>query len=230
LSPKKGYKYPNSIGETHKGQIATMRRQGHTLQEIGETVGITRERARQILVEFRGSTATAFGELMTTKELAEVTGYSRSHISALKGEGIIEPSGIGKEGTHLWGPDCVIQVQARGKCKICDKPIPKQRRRYCSEACYVEANKYKNRSEAQRKDQDKRTQLWKMQHPEQVREIQKRASQKYQQKQLNIGVSLEEYTVLSERKKEYEEYLGEHVTWARFLNDMARLGLSLLLK
>lgn len=156
MSLKKGYKYPNSIGETHKGQIATMRRQGHTLREIGDTVGITRERVRQILVEYYGSTATASGELMITRELAEVTGYSRSQIWALKGKGIIEPSGIGKEGTFLWGSDCVIQVQTRGRCKICDKPIPKRCWRYCSEACRVEAGKYKNRPEAQREDQRSR--------------------------------------------------------------------------
>lgn len=160
MSHKKGYKYPNSIGETHKGQIATMRRQGHTLQEIGDTVGITRERARQILVEYYGSTATASGELMTTKELAEVTGYTQNRISELKGGGVIEPSGIGKEGTHLWEPDCVIQIQTRGRCKICDKPIPKWRRRYCSEACRVEASKYKNRPDAVRQAHRVRTRDW----------------------------------------------------------------------
>ena len=190
MSQKKGYKNPNSIGGTHKEQITTMRRQGHTLQKIGDTLGLTRERVRQILVKSYGSTATASGELMTTRELAEATGYSLNYISALKCEGIIEPSGIGKKGTYLWEPDYVIQIQTKRRCKICDKPIPKGRTLYCSKACSVEAKEYKNRSEAQKKAHIRRTLLWKMKHPEKAREIQKRANQKYQQKQLNARLKM----------------------------------------
>lgn len=167
--------------EVYNGYIKERRQAGATLQEIADEAGRSRERIRQILKQHYGSTRTVFDVgLITTKELAEITGYSYTSILGLKDRGIIEPSGVGEGGTYLWRPDCVTQIQtARGRCKICDKPIPKRRRQYCSEACRVEAGKYKNRPEAQKQAQIERTLRWMREHPDQSREIRRRATKNY---------------------------------------------------
>lgn len=166
--------------EVYNGYIKEQRQAGATLQEIADEVGRSRERIRQILKQHYGSTRSVFDVgLITTKELAEITGYA--NILDFKDRGIIEPSGVGEEGIYLWRPDCVTQIQtARGRCKICTKPIPKWRKIYCSDTCRIEGGKYKYKSEVQKQAQIERALRWAREHPDQVRVIRRRATKNYQ--------------------------------------------------
>lgn len=114
--------------------IKLRRNEGATLQEIGDEVGRSRERIRQLLLKHYGTTATSESEgLLTTKELVAKTGYSETSISKLTGRSLIKPAGRGKGGTYLWSPDDWYAI--RRKCRICGKPLPKGKISYCSLEC-----------------------------------------------------------------------------------------------
>jgi len=168
--------------ETYNGYIKTRRDEGATLQNIAEEIGRTRERVRQILVEHYG-TADVEGEVLTTKQLIELTNYSGTTLYKLYRKGIITKIGKGRLGIGRWPLETLNIILEYRRCKICDKPLGKGKGVYCSEACRVEAGKYKNRPEAQKKAQVERTQCWQKAHPERYREICNQATKRYLLKQ-----------------------------------------------
>ena len=128
----------------------TMRRSGATLQQIGEKIGRTKERVRQILLEKYRS---AGHELISTEQLRRRLGLSRPRVMKLYHDNIIAPRREWEtNGTYflLWSPDAVKKARsyltAGVLCKICNRPVPKGRRIYCSDECYCEGHKYKYKS------------------------------------------------------------------------------------
>lgn len=130
--------------------IYNMRQSGATLQRIGDEVGITKERVRQILVKNRGSTKH---ELISSEQLSRVLGLPRNQGIELYEDSVITPVAEWNRGNRhylLFSPTTAEQIISYYKshrlCKICRRPIPRGRRVYCSEQCYKEGHKYRYKS------------------------------------------------------------------------------------
>lgn len=155
------------------GYIKERRDGGATLQEIGDEIGRSRERVRQILVKQYG-TADISKALLTTNQLAGLTNCSEPLIYKFRQQGIISPVGHGR-----WRPETVDIILEHRKCKMCGKPLPAHRFVYCSDTCQIEGGKYKNRSEVAKKLHNERIRHWQREHPERYREIQSKALRRY---------------------------------------------------
>jgi len=111
-----------SVWETYGQQIVEMRQSGHTLQEIGDTVGATRERIRQILNEQDIDFNTS---LLSEAEVIRLMGCNREIFRRRREAGEITPSRTVKryryyDSHELEGIRAVIQRY----CKNCGQPLP----------------------------------------------------------------------------------------------------------
>ena len=126
-----------SAWETYDGRIYDMRQEGNTLQKIGDTIGVTRERVRQILVEKHNSTEIKNNSLITSKELSLLTNLSARHIKDLANQNIIvQPVRQG-----LWPVDVLETLLERRQCRICNGLLPKGRKSYCPGECAQKGHK-----------------------------------------------------------------------------------------
>ena len=131
--------------------VLEMRRSGMPMRKIGEKIGRSRERVRQILVKNTGSTSH---RLLSTQQLYQQMGLPRSRIIELYKDGIIKPKAEWKTGNHhylLW-PNNIAETisnyyNIHRLCKICGQQLNKGRWVYCSHDCYREGQKYKYKSE-----------------------------------------------------------------------------------
>ncbi len=131
--------------------VYILRSTGATLQEIGDRLGRSKERIRQILVKNYGSTEC---RLFSTEQLADQTNLSRYQIMKLYRDGVIAPERGWETGCGrylLWSAITIskIKVYEREKrlCKICGGPIPRGRSVCCSQECLEESRKYKYKSD-----------------------------------------------------------------------------------
>lgn len=127
--------------------ILAMRNNGATLQQIADKIDRTKERVRQILTSYYGSTKH---KLISTEQLRKSLGLSRNRVIELYENNVIAPARVWNtsNGRHLlWSPTAVEKVTAyyhkNRLCRMCNKPIPMGRRVYCSDDCYKEGHKYK---------------------------------------------------------------------------------------
>ena len=74
---------------TNKSVIFEMRRSGMPMRKIGEKIGRSRERVRQILIKSLGTTNH---EYLSTSQLCSQSGMSRNRIVDLYLDGIITPN------------------------------------------------------------------------------------------------------------------------------------------
>lgn len=192
--------------EVYDGHIKERRDTGATLQQIADEVGRTRERVRQILVEHYG-TADIQGQLLTTTQLAKLAGCSQNFVATLRREGIISRVAWGR-----WSLETLDIILERRRCKMCGSPRSKGRLVYCSEPCQIEAAKYKNRPEAQKKTHSECVRRWQREHPERYKEIQRRAIRSYQLRQhqffhqrfsLLIPVNLDNIPIIQKEETMY---------------------------
>jgi len=114
-----------STWDIYNGQIHDLRQEGASLQRIGDEVGRTRERVRQILKEHYGN--TEIRGFITTKELAKQAGCPINLIYKLIKYGLIETKYSSKK-HRLWKPKIVPSVievieKQKARCEICGKPI-----------------------------------------------------------------------------------------------------------
>ncbi|HXX59572.1 MAG TPA: sigma factor-like helix-turn-helix DNA-binding protein [Dehalococcoidales bacterium] len=130
-----------------KAVIFEMRNTGSPMREIAEKVGISKERVRQILSRNLGTTKHKW---LSTLQLCEMTGLPRNRVVELQEQGIIEPSskwGAGKRHYFLWSVETVKTITEHFNkyhlCQVCNKPLPKNRITFCSDACRQERHKYK---------------------------------------------------------------------------------------
>lgn len=130
-----------------KNIIFAMRSAGAPMREIAEKVGISKERVRQILSRNLGTTKHKW---LSTLQVCEATGLPRNKILDLYDKGIIAPRsswGAGTRKYHLWNSSDVKIIIAyyenRHLCRVCKKPLPKNRILFCSDDCRRERHKYK---------------------------------------------------------------------------------------
>jgi hypothetical protein len=127
--------------------IYEMRRSGAPMREIAEKIGRSKERVRQILVRGLGTTNHEF---LSTLQLCNQSGLPRNRIVELHQDGIITPAtkwDAGNRDYLLWPPETVEKIsvyyQTHRLCKVCNKPLPKNRILFCSDNCRHERHKYK---------------------------------------------------------------------------------------
>ena len=170
-----------SVWETYNGQLVTLRRQGNTLQAIGDTVGVTKERIRQVLAARYGRVEV---ELLPEAGAARVIGCGSWQLAKLREGGITHPVRLGH---WFWLYDrdeiekATLTLQLQKSCPHCGKPLPLGKRgKYCPE-CSKERIRYHYPflSEEARKRATQACVRWGKKHPERCREINKRAAEKY---------------------------------------------------
>ena len=130
-----------------KSLIFEMRRNGAPMREIAEKAGISKERVRQILARNMGSTKHQW---LSTLQLCEMTGLPRNRVLELEEQGIIAPASTwnaGKRHYLLWAPENVRSItdfyHTHHLCRVCNRPLPKNRILFCSDECRQERHKYK---------------------------------------------------------------------------------------
>jgi len=127
--------------------VYEMRRAGSSMREIAEKIGRSKERVRQILSKGLGTTNH---DLLSTLQLCNRSGLPRNRIIEMYHDGVISPVNkwdAGKRDYLLWSPEAVVTIKAYYQthrlCKVCNKPLPKNRILFCSDDCRHEKHKYK---------------------------------------------------------------------------------------
>ena len=140
---------------TSNSLIFELRRSGMPMREIATKIGRSKERVRQILIKGCGTTDH---ELLSTLQLCNETGLPRNRIMDLYMDGVIAPVTKWDAGTRdylLWPPETTAQIQTYYQnhrlCKVCHKPLPKNRIYFCSDDCRHERHKYKSMTPEEKK-------------------------------------------------------------------------------
>jgi len=106
------------------------RSNGKSLRQLGQMVGMSHERVRQLLGKYDRSLVT----LLPEKKVATKLGYSQAWLMQLRKKGIIEPI---KRGFWLYSEEQVRQIPSliaeTRKCRQCGKPRPRWSSRLCRE-------------------------------------------------------------------------------------------------
>jgi len=141
--PVKEVEQAVGIYEEYGDLIATLRSEGKTLQRIGNLLGVSRERVRQVLAKYWPGCRLP----LSSEEAAKMLGMSyRQFRAAVKTVGV-QP--INRTPNSMrWAPDVlplISMAQKPSNCYTCDRPLPSSRRVYCCELCYKEGIKHKRR-------------------------------------------------------------------------------------
>jgi hypothetical protein len=133
--------------EVNRSIVFEMRSSGMPLREIAEKIGRSKERVRQILVKDIGTTSHKF---LSTLQLCARCRLPRNRIVDLYLDGIIVPAvkwDVGHRDYLLWSFETIEKINAyyhnHRLCKVCNKPLPKNRIFFCTDDCRHEKHKYK---------------------------------------------------------------------------------------
>lgn len=185
-----------TVWQVYNGEIVSLRREGHTLQQIGDHVGVTRERIRQILNEHYGKVEIL---LLPEIKVAKLIGCTSNRLEQLRDRGLIHPARIGYYYRYSRDDIEMAMLALQRWCKHCGKVLPLKRktRQYCPE-CSKEQIRYNYpfRSEDGKRKHSELTRKWLKQHPERWKELSKKALQKYGEKKRREHYALTEYLVL----------------------------------
>lgn len=178
-------KHQERIRKANLDTLIQMRQSGASLRQISDCLGISRERVRQLLIKYRGSTRVQ--DFLEATELARQAGCSLRYIRKLRRRGLIRPVLVVGNKRTLWKPETVytvVEYNTSDRCRVCNGPLPDNRWMYCSLACYIQAcsSRYKKMSEEAKKLHLVRVARWQRNHPERVREIIRRGQRKYEAK------------------------------------------------
>lgn len=180
---KRGPPPGRGVVEIYNGEILAMRKDGDTLQSIGDKIGVTRERVRQILNQYYGGTKTSF---LSEHQVAVLCGCSDRIIGRMREQGLVNPRLSGHY--KLYDRDEVEKAYLAylRQCAMCGASIGLTRK-YCKE-CTAKRQRYfyPYRSQEGKEKARKATQKWRNNHPEQLKIIQARAMKKFNKKRSKI--------------------------------------------
>uniref|UniRef100_A0A6M3J9C9 Putative DNA binding, helix-turn-helix domain containing protein n=1 Tax=viral metagenome TaxID=1070528 RepID=A0A6M3J9C9_9ZZZZ len=163
----------------HGALILSMREAGHTLQQIADVVGVSRERIRQILRDYYPEVCPRG---VSEESVAELLGCSSSVLYRLRKEGLINPGRFGS--LFRYSADDVEKARSllnKRLCLACGvKPATIK---YCP-ACTAERKRYGYPflSPEGKKRHNAQTVAWRKRNPDQAKVIDERAKLKYNSK------------------------------------------------
>jgi ribosomal protein S27AE len=135
------------VWESHKLQMVEMRRSGYTLQKIGDYVGVSRERVRQILEEHHVKPEAG---LLTETKVANVIGCSIGRLRRLRQQGMLNPVHRGNPFHYYDRAELEkVKLALQRRCPRCGELLPMVHvGRYCSR-CQSANRKYRYPSPGQ---------------------------------------------------------------------------------
>ena len=166
-----------TVREIYDGEVATLRAD-HTLQEIGDKCGVTRQRIKQILDHFYPQRAAR--NTLLTHQVARRLGISHGRVLSLCKKSDISPVRV-VPGHKLWAPDVPLrlaEIIASVVCKVCGKHIEYPKRDYCPECYRTYQNSKYSRSLEFRERHAKYVKRWNEKNPEKLKAIRKRTQEK----------------------------------------------------
>ena len=186
------------IYDLHGEYINEAYQSGKTLQQIGNELGVTRERIRQILnTRFDGTKREG---CVSTAAVAKEFGISADCLRE-KVKGILTSGG---NRNLLWAREDIEKArEILTNICWCGKEVFLFK--YCSNKCYRERWKYKNKSLEGKRVHDRAARNWTQNNPERAKEIRKKAADNYRDKNLQKTW----YKIL--RKNSYGIPVGEIV-------------------
>ena len=167
-----------------------VRQEGNTLQQVANEFLCTRECIRKNLKKAYGTTKLLSLIPFSRAENILRTDYLIScpnkAIMLLLCEKIgIEPIQVGKRQCWLFPSQIEMlaaTLMAKRSCKVCGGVVPIGRGSYCSNKCYIESTRYRNRSPEAKAKHSLYVRKWNLAHPERAREIERKARSKYRGK------------------------------------------------
>ena len=168
-----------TVREIYDGEVATLRAD-HTLQEIGDKCGVTRQRIKQILDRFYPDRANLTA--LTSGQIAQILGISTNRVSQLCERNNIIPIRKVHHAPTFYSQDVpsrLAEIIASVVCKVCGNHIEWPRTSYCSEECAkVYPNARYRRSLEFRQKRVLSAKRWNEKNPEKVKAIRKRTQEK----------------------------------------------------
>ncbi len=165
-------------------EIVGMRRDGKTLQEIGDYYGVTRERIRQVLRDlYPGVKPIVKPGIYNQKTVSVIVGISTQSVAELSKKLHLKPWTTLKYRWYDSEQVEIIENYLRNrKCKVCGRPLLSYRQRcYCIECCQ---HRWRFSSEKRKAAQKEAIHRWQKNHPDRVREIARRCYEKRLNKSL----------------------------------------------
>lgn len=122
---------------THDDQIVKMRKEGHTLQAIGDAVRVSKQRVAKILREYYPDVKPP----LTESRLKGVLGCSEKALPTLRQGGVLHPRHLGM--AYLYDEEEIEKARSATQkhCVNCGKKIPY----YCKrcDSCRAEYRRYR---------------------------------------------------------------------------------------
>ena len=117
-----GTKRGAGVHAVFNGVIPALRSKGHTLQEIGDRCGVTRERIRQILRDYYPEKNQRPVYFITRKALSKLIKHSCGTIRDLENEGLLTP--IKRGSLSLYHTKDIAKIQALVEERIISRRSP----------------------------------------------------------------------------------------------------------
>ena len=198
------------VVETYDGEIAVLRKDGYSLQSIGDVIGVTRERVRQVLNQYYGGTKIP---LLTELQVAKICGCSIPQVVKVRKQGKVSPKIRG--GRRYYDSNAIEELflALQKNCAMCGRPM-KSRTKYCVK-CSIDykRNIWPFLSPEKKELQNRASIKWQKEHPERYKIIRARAAEKWRHEhgEEMRAYSLKYYQEHREEMRAYSlKYYQEH--------------------
>lgn len=184
------------VWETYDGLIQEARQQPHSLEEVGDAFGVSRERVRQLLKEHYGTAEVA--GLISGAALGEKIGASRETVTKLRKSGVIHPVKVGAK--HFYRIEHVESIKELYR-QLCTCPECGGAKTMPARACggCWQKKRWKLLSPGARGRFLVAQKRWQREHPEKYKPMQKRAMAKWLRKRSGARFEQTRYEVIAKR-------------------------------
>ena len=171
-----------NIWDVYDGLLVKMRQLPMTLQEIGDSVGCTRERVRQLLMCYEGT--TKIHSFLTRQQMANLLGCTEHRLIRLEKNNKVKPIRSGASFYYPIASAGELANLVKRFCLCCGAELCKYQQKYCAKCGQdYRRNSYPFRS-GESKIRFYFSQLrWRKRNPEKWREIANRGNSRYRLKQ-----------------------------------------------
>lgn len=126
-----------SVRQVYGGLIASLREDGLSLNIIGRVVGVTRERVRQILMDYYPESLHPRDKL-GTPTVSRLTGIGENRLRRWAASAGLRRGGSALHSHYIWTEEEMaraLQELRHQVCVICGREAPSPRKAYCSDSC-----------------------------------------------------------------------------------------------